>query len=407
MTTAGFPSAQTDSPPERRWRTIGGLGIVQIVSWGSSYYLLAVLAGPIEAATGWSLTWIMGALSAGLLVAGLVSPLVGDTIARLGGRPVLASASLGFVLGLCVLGLAPSLPVFLAGWVIMGLAMGAGLYSPAFATLGRLYGSSARSAITVLTLWGGFASTVCWPASAWLVEHLGWRGACLSYAALHLGLCLPLILLAIPREKAEPGRSAARRGTGADLKGPGEKRAFVLFAAMAVIAATATTIVSVHLLTFLQAQGMSLAAAVGLGALIGPSQVGGRILEMARGGRHHPIWSLLAAVVLVAAGLLLLAWGAALPAVALILYGAGNGIKSIADGTLPLALFGPERYAGLMGRLARPSLIAQALAPSLGAFLLVRQGVDATLAVLVCLAAANLMLLAALWVVTARMRAQH
>uniref|UniRef100_UPI0012FFF372 MFS transporter n=1 Tax=Pararhizobium haloflavum TaxID=2037914 RepID=UPI0012FFF372 len=179
--TTNLP-AQPDSPDARRWPVISALGVVQIFTWGSSYYLLAVLAAPIAADTGWPLSWIVGALSIGLLAAGIVSPHVGDAIGEYGGRPVLAVACLLLAAGLVILALSPSLWVFIVGWVVLGVGMGAGLYDAAFATLGGYYGRSARSAITTLTLWGGFASTVCWPLSALFLEHLGWRGACLTYA---------------------------------------------------------------------------------------------------------------------------------------------------------------------------------------------------------------------------------
>ena len=151
----------------RRWPVISALGVVQILAWGSSFYLPAVLAGPIAENTGWPLAWVVGGLSVGLLVAAFVSPRVGLAINRYGGRPVLALAALLLAAGLAALGFAPTLPVYLAGWLLIGLGMGCGLYDPAFATLGRLYGAEARPAITTLTLWGGFASTVCWPLSAY------------------------------------------------------------------------------------------------------------------------------------------------------------------------------------------------------------------------------------------------
>jgi hypothetical protein len=155
--------------------------------------------------------------------------------------------------------------------------------------------------------------------------------------------------------------------------------------------------VSVHLVTLLQARGVGLASAVAYGALIGPSQVGARIVEMAGKGRHHPLWTLTAAMLLVAAGLAGLAAGLPVVGLALVLYGAGNGIYSIARGTVPLALFGPERYASLMGRLARPGLVAQAFSPSLGALVLTSWGSDATYLLLTGLALANVGLALALW----------
>jgi hypothetical protein len=380
---------------ERRWPVISALGIVQILNWGSSFYLLAVLAGPVVTDTGWPLAWIVGGLSGGLLVAGTVSPQVGALIGRHGGRPILAAASVVLALGLAAIGLAPNLPSFLAGWLVIGVGMGAGLYDPAFATLGRLYGSEARPAIATLTLWGGFASTVTWPLSAILVEHLGWRLTCLAYACLHLMVTLPLVLVVVP-----PVPAATMASTGPARRRPfdaRERKAFLLMAGVLTVGGTVMALVSVHLITLLRARGVALASAVSYGVLIGPAQVGARIVEMAGKGRHHPLWTLTAAMLLVALGITMLALDLPMVALALILYGAGNGIYSIARGTVPLALFGPERYAPLIGRLARPGLFAQAAAPLVGAFVLGHAGADATFDLLALLALANVGLACALW----------
>ncbi|TXN72568.1 MFS transporter [Methylobacterium sp. WL6] len=380
----------------RRWPVISALGVIQILTWGSSFYLLSALAAPMSADTGWPLGWVIVGLSLGLLVAGLASPRVGALIGEHGGRPVLAFAAIILSVGLAVLGLAPNLPTYLGGWLLLGLGMGTGLYDPAFATLGRLYGAEARSAITTLTLWGGFASTVCWPLSAFLVERIGWRGTCLAYAGLHLAITLPLVLLVIPRP---PVRSVGRSVDAAPsvrLDGR-ERRALLLMAGVLTLGGTVMAMVSVHLIALLQARGVALSSAVAYGALIGPSQVGARIVEMAGNGRHHPLWTLTAAMVLVAIGVAMLAAGLPVVWLALVIYGAGNGIYSIARGTVPLALFGPERYAPLVGRLARPGLVAQAFAPSLGALVLTRWGADATYLLLMVLAVANVGLALTLW----------
>ena len=380
----------------RRWPVISALGVVEILAWGSSFYHPAVLAGPIAESTGWPLAWVVGGLALGLLVAALASPHVGAAIHRRGGRPVLALAALLLAAGLTTLALAPVLPVYLVGWLILGAGMGCGLYDPAFATLGRLYGAEARPAITTLTLWGGFASTVCWPLSAFLVAHVGWRGACLAYAGLHLGVTLPLVLLLVPKAPALPAAAEDRKASTGPLS-VRERRAFVLFAGVLILGGAIMSLVSVHLITLLQARGVALASAVSYGALIGPAQVGARIVEISFKGRHHPLWTLTAAFILVALGLSLLALG--LPGVGLwlVLYGGGNGIYSIARGTVPLALFGPVRYPLVVGRLARPGLVAQALAPPIGAFVLTRASPDALWWLLLALSLANLGLVGALW----------
>ena len=393
MATDGLSAPQLAG--YRRQVMIGALGVIQILAWGSSYYLPAVLAGPIATDTGWPLPWIVGSLSAGLLVAGLISPRVGRLIGEHGGRPVLAGAALLLALGLVLLGLAPSLPVFVVGWLVLGAGMGAGLYDAAFATLGRQFGAAARPAITNLTLWGGFASTVCWPFSAWLVGQVGWRGACFTYAAIHVAVTLPLVLLLIPRPPARPVEYKA--GSGAITMTAVERRQLWLFGGIQTLGGIITAAIAIHLLTLLQAHGLTLAAAVSLGVLMGPSQVGARLVEMAAGGRHHPLWTLTGAVILTALGLVLLWVGFPYLAATVILYGAGNGIASIAKGTVPLALFGPDRYAPIVGLIARPSLIAQALAPSVIALLIVQMSGTAAIGVLSLLAVTNIALVVALW----------
>ena len=237
---------------------IAALGVIQILAWGSSYYLLAVLAAPIAADTGWPYPWVIAGVSLGLLVAGLVSRRVGRVIDARGGRPVLAAAAVLLAAGLAMLAAAPNVPVYLAAWVVLGAGMGAGLYDAAFSTLGRLYGHGARGAITALTLWGGFASTVCWPLSALLVETVGWRGTCLAYAGLHLAVTLPLAWLALPRETpASPPAPIPPppRPTRPDRRSRSRALVFGLLAVILTTAGAIAALWSVHLIAILQAGG--------------------------------------------------------------------------------------------------------------------------------------------------------
>lgn len=384
----------TNPPP---YLVVSALGIVEIFAWGSSYYLLTVLAPTIVQDTGWPLSWILGCLSCGLIVSGLLSPRVGRTIGRRGGQPVLGVALLVLSVGLLILSIAPSLPVFLLGWLVIGAGMSGTLYDAAFATLGRLYGSEARRSISTLTLWGGFASTVCWPLSFWGVAHLGWRGACAAYAILLLGIALPLVWILVPNVAPADGAGSAERDIHVGRLLSSERSSFCVLAAILMICGAVASIVAVNLLTILQARGANGAAAISLAALVGPSQVGARILELANRGKHHPIWTLTAAIGMIALGLLLLLINFPVVALSLIFYGAGNGVYSIARGTLPLALFGPERYAALVGRLALPNLFAQALGPFAAAVILANGGAHGLLSFLACLSLINVLLVSALW----------
>jgi hypothetical protein len=379
---------------------ITALGFAQILAWGTSFYFPAVFAGPIVADTGWSLGWVVGGTSVGLLVAGLISPQVGRIIDLHGGRPVLLASSLFYAAGLIGIGLAPALPVYLFAWVLLGIGMGTGLYDAVFAALGRMYGSAARGPITNLTLFGGFSSTICWPLSAFMIEHAGWRSACFVYAALHLMVALPLQMAVIRRAPVSaPAATSDTAQPAAPARIANETLIFALLALVLSLAAGIGSIVVVHLLIFLQARGVDFAVAVSQGTLFGPAQVGARVVERLFGARYHPIWTLIGSCTLMAVGLLMLAGRFPILVVVILLYGAGYGISWIGRGTLPLALFGPLRFPRLMGKLAFPSLIVQALAPSAGALAIESSGADATIGVLTVLALINVVLIGMLWAV--------
>jgi len=362
-----------------------------------------VLAKPIAADTGWALSSVVAGLSLGLLVAGLASPAMGRAVERRGGRPVLASSSLVFAAGLVALGLARGPTSYFVGWAVLGIGMAAGLYDAAFATLGKLYRHDARRLITNLTLIGGFASTLAWPLSALLVESLGWRATCWVYAGLHLAVGLPLHWLLVPAWRADgpaPSATSVAAPRSSREAGAAARSHIVLIWMLGTsftLQAVITSVVAVHLLSVLQGLGQTLAAAVALGVLVGPSQVGGRLLEVAFGQRLHPVWTAVAATLFVLLGLGLLVGGSApVLAVALVLYGAGNGIQTIVRGTLPLAVFGSTGYASLLGRLAMPILLAQAVAPTLVAPVLAGPGPKMLLWILTAVAVLNLLLACAL-----------
>lgn len=383
---------------------ITALGITQIFAWGCSYYLPAVLARSIAAGTGWALAWVVGGLSVGLVAAGLSSPAVGRAIQDYGGRAVLAISSILLAAGLSVVGLSENIATYLIGWIVIGLGMGAGLYDPAFATLGRIYRERARSPITMLTLFGGFSSTICWPLSWWLVQTAGWRCTCLIYAGLQLVVSLPIYLLLLPAGTSPKAEVAKKTASASTILV--RRKTIVLFvplAAAITFSAVIQATMSIHLLNILQKRGVGLATAVVLGTFVGPSQVLARVVEMIVGCRFHPVWTIVTSTVLVACGLGLLTLDLPVIAVALVLHGAGMGIMSIARGTVPLALFGAPDYALLMGRLAAPSLLAQAISPLIAALVLESLGATAVLLALCGVALANLVIVALLALCTTRL----
>ena len=367
------------SAASQRW-TVARLGTAQTLAWASSYYLPAMLAAPMARDLGVATPTVFAAFSVALIVSALLGPFAGRAIDRHGGRPVLMGTNLLFAAALAGMALAQGPVGLFAAWVLMGVAMGSGLYEAAFATLVRLYGQGARSAITGITLIAGFASTVGWPLSAWMETQWGWRGACAGWAALHLLVGVPLngwLPRADAADKApEPSTDAIAAPTtepavSAPLTPAHPLRTTVLLSLVFAVTWFTSTAMAAHLPRLLQASGTSLQAAVALAALVGPAQVAARLLEFGFLRRLHPLLSaqLAAAAHPVGAGLLMVLGGPA-AAVFTVLHGAGNGILTIAKGTLPLVLFGPAGYGARQGLMMVPARVAQAFAPVLFGMLL-------------------------------------
>ncbi len=351
-----------------RLRIVLALGSAQTLAWGSTYYLPAILAEPMASELGISTGNVFAAFSLALIVTAVLGPLSGKRIDHRGGRDVLALSSVVFAVGLAMLGLANGPLMLWLGWLVIGIGMALGLYESAFSTLAGIYGRNARGAITGITLLAGFASTVCWPISGWLNAEFGWRATCLTWAGAHLLLGLPLNRLLIP-VGVQPAPSPAEQAQTNDRSGAGSTMALLAF----VFAATwfTSTAMAAHLPRLLQESGLSAAAAIGIAALVGPAQVGARCLEFVLLQRFHPLISArLAAIAhpIGAAGVMLV--GAPVTTAFVLLHGGGNGILTIAKGTLPLAIFGPHGYGLRQGLLMVPARFAQAFSPLVFALLI-------------------------------------
>ena len=367
MATAGGRSRRT---------VVLAVGTAQTLAWASSYYLPAVLADPISADLGLSREWFFGIFSGALLVSGLLGPAAGRAIDRRGRRDVLALSNLVFAAGLLLLAAATGIAGLSLAWFVLGIGMALGLYDAAFATLAGLYRSEARGAITGITLIAGFASTIGWPATALLTDELGWRAACVVWAVLHLVLGLPLNRLLVPRAPP-PEKLAASVATDVPARWAMIVLAGVFAATLFVSAALAA-----HLPRLLQAAGATPAAAVAAAALIGPAQVGARLVEY---GLQRHLSALTSARIATALQLLgaltLAALGAPAAAAFALLHGAGNGMLTVAKGVLPLTLFGAAGYGLRTGVLSAPGRLLQATAPLLFGVVLDRFGVAAALLV--------------------------
>jgi predicted MFS family arabinose efflux permease len=384
-------SADTASEPPHRSRrvVVTALGISQTLAWASSYYLPAILAGPIGVSLHVSRSWIFAAFSMALLIAAFAGPVVGRFIDRYGGRGVLALSNIVLAAGLLALAAANGIVALFAAWAVLGIGMALGLYDAGFAALAALYGQNARGPITGVTLFAGFASTVSWPVSTFLNDALGWRETVLVWAALNIVLGLPLNRLVLPLP-AQPAQQPAHVSRTADTSIGWEPRkemlllAFVFAAAWFVTGAMAS-----HLPALLERAGSTPVEAVAAASLVGPAQVAARLAEFVILRRIHPLVSARIAAVLHPLGAALFAViGAPAAAAFAVFYGAGNGLLTIARGTVPLAMFGPHGYGERTGLLGAPARAAQAFAPLLFGLLLDVMGLWAiAVSAALCLAA--------------------
>jgi predicted MFS family arabinose efflux permease len=366
------------------WRAIPVLGVTQILSWGTIFYTPVLIVPLIAQDRGWTISFAMGGFSVGLLAAGLAAPTVGRLIDRFGGHVVMTIGSLIGALGLVLIVQAANRAAYLGVWVVLGIAMAANLYDSAFATLGRIFGAGARQPITALTLIGGFASTVSWPATHFLLEAVGWRGTYLVYAVLLACLSAPLHALALPRSRHEADLPASSDKPAPPKVLPPHGLTFILVASAFACYAFVPSGLSAHLLAIFGRSGIDAATVVWIGAMFGPAQVGARLIEFTFGRNLHPLWVVRFALgVLLCAFAMLLLLGISTPLAAAfaLLFGGANGLVTITRGAVPLALFGASGYGRLMGRLAGPFLLMQAAAPLVMAFVVERTTDSAALAV--------------------------
>jgi len=351
-------------PPVALRRLVSALGVGQIISWGTLFYSIAVLGPPMAHALGVSDVMLYGSFTAGLFMSGIASPWVGARIDRRGGRAVLAGGSVLGAIACALLATSVNGAMMLTGWLVAGVAMAACLYDPAFATLFRVSGASYRRAVTALTLFGGFASTVFWPLSQYLLEVRGWRFAFAVHAALNAAVCLPLHLAYVPPSGVQ--RSAAQPAAPTGPAVEARPETFAWLAGGFALAAFLSSAVSAHLVVLLAAGGLAARDAVLVGAMIGPMQVAGRVMEFAFSRRWPPLMVGTLAFGLLALALVVLSQVRGVWIVALLfalLYGWANGVMTIVRGTVPGVLFGSRDYGALLGRLAQPQFILKAFAP--------------------------------------------
>ena len=372
------------------------LGITQITAWGTSYYCLGVLAVPMSADTGWSLSFIYFGFTGALLTMGLVSTTVGRAVDRLGARSVMCAGTLVVSAGLFALSFVRSEAAYLAVWVFIGFGMRLCLYDAAFAALVQVVPSRGRLAISYLTLFGAFASSIFWVLGHFLNEASGWRHTLVMFAAINLVICLPLNWFGLSRRETAPAGAATAEAQpaqdGPSLTGRMRTVAIGLFALIMSLNGFVFGVITVQLVPLLEAAGLAAAAAVWVASMKGFAQFAGRVVEIFFGRNLHAMTVARIAIGVLPASLLLLlsAHGnfAAILAFTLLM-GASQGVITIVRGAVPLALFGATGYGTVLGLIATPVLIVNAASPTLFALLVDGWGWQVAQWVLVAAAAAS------------------
>jgi predicted MFS family arabinose efflux permease len=344
---------------------ITSLGIAQIISWGSLFYAIGVLGTAMRRDLGMCELFLFGSFTGGLLVSGMLAPLMGRLIDKRGGRFVLSLGSVLAIVAMLILAAAPTREVMVVGWLVAGAAMAACLYDPAFATLSQHTGARYRRAVTGLTLFGGFASTAFWPLSLLLMEAWGWRMTFAIYAGFHLFINLPIHQFFVPKHLRIALTDDAAKPAEVS-PGLGDPRLIWLTISFA-IATFIFGVIAVHLVPLLTQAGLTSAQAVTISMLVGPMQVAGRVLELGIAPRVRAV-----TVGLVAFALMLLCLvalisvqGFGIAAIVFVTaYGFGNGMLTIVKGTAPVELFGKQGLGGLLGYISRAGMLAKAVAPA-------------------------------------------
>jgi predicted MFS family arabinose efflux permease len=387
-----------DTPPPRDPLPLAvcALGISQITAWGTSYYCLGVLAKPIVADTGWSLSLVYFGFTVALLAMGAISASAGRAIDRHGARAVLTAGTVMVSAGLYALSLARSEAAYLAVWAFLGVGMRLCLYDAAFAALVQVVPTRGRLAISYLTLFGAFASTVFWVLGHYLNEAVGWRQTLVLFAAINLAICLPLNWIGLTRREAAGTAAGTADAKPSPEPPPLEEGrrviALALFALVMSLNGFVFGVITVQLVPLLEAAGLAAAAAVWVASMKGFAQFGGRVVEIIFGRNLHAMTIARIAIgVLPSSFVLLVVSGGNLAAILAftLLMGAAQGVITIVRGAVPLALFGPNGYGAVLGLLATPILIVNAASPTLFALIVDRWGWPAGQAVLLAASAAS------------------
>lgn len=359
-----------------------GLGLTQVIGWGTTFLMPSVLGRHIQQDLAIPSEVVFGGITVMFGVGALIAPQIGRAMDRLGARDIMMAGSALYALALAGVALSQGAASYLLCWAAMGVASTLALNTPSSIALAQVAGSRARRAISLLAIIGGLASTIFWPLSGVLDAFVGWRGVLLAYAGLHFFVCLPIHFLVLP--KRPPPHPAATSANPVASGMPREhlRRAYLLLSLTLSSGAFVFTGVIVHLIEILRGLGHPPATALLVASLVGPAQVSVRFIELLFGHRYSIMHSAVFGSAILPLGLGLALLGGGYFTVALlcvVCYGISNGLKAVQRATLPLALFGRAEFGAYLGRLALPQGIVSAAAPVVMAAVLARYGATGAL----------------------------
>lgn len=364
-----------------------GLALTRIIGWGSTFYSPSVLVGALDREIGLNAEIVFGGITILLITGALVAPAIGRILDREGTRRSMCVGAVICALGLGVLSLAQGPVSYLASWFVIGLGHAMSLANTGNVTISQLMGERTRRVIGLMMLITGLASSVFWPLTAALMNAFGWRATLLIFAAMQLVIVLP-IYAAIPRYRHAPAAAptaapaASSAGEHGSVAAHSRRAAFWLVA----LAFSASGLVSwglpLHLITLFQEAGLTQAEAVWVATLSGPATLAARAIDATYGERLPAekvalLGLLLGPILCLVLPLVPMTITAA--AIFVSLFSAALGVISIARATLPLALFGRNGFAVMLGKLTVPQNMTFAAAPLLFAVMVERLGASPTL----------------------------
>jgi MFS family permease len=342
---------------------IAGLGITQIIGWGTIFYPPAVIAEEMGRDIGLDRESVFFGITVAMLVGAVTSSKIGTLIDRHGARIPLVVGCLVTALALFLLSISTHPPVFWISWGILGIASPLVLSTGCYAAMVQIAGKHARKAVSALTLFSGFASTIFYPATHFLDEFQGWRMAYVVFAVLHIVLCLPIYLLVL--SSFHKKGAISKDAVPAAITGTRAIFAFWLFAALVMTNTLVSAGLTLHLISIFGMLGLSAGMAVSAASFTGPSQVGGRVIEIILGDHYPPIATALVAAFLQVMAFVLILSGRpeAMIWIFVCIYGLSNGLMAIVRASIPLEFFGTLKYGTIMGRLNIAFSITNAVAP--------------------------------------------